>query len=82
LYEDEGDNYNYEKGKYTVIPFKWSESSRSLTIGSLQGAFAGSLKKRVFKVIAVEQGVGIDEANSVAGQLIAYNGRSVSVKLE
>ena len=25
LYEDEGDNYNYETGKYTVIPFNWSE---------------------------------------------------------
>jgi alpha-D-xyloside xylohydrolase len=25
LYEDEGDNYNYEKGKYATIPISWNE---------------------------------------------------------
>ena len=33
LYEDEGDNYNYEKGAYTTIPMKWNERTRTLTIG-------------------------------------------------
>ena len=33
LYEDEGDNYNYEKGKYATIPFEWNEAKQTLTIG-------------------------------------------------
>lgn len=82
LYEDEGDNYNYENAKFTLIPFKWNESSGSLSIGSLQGSFAGSLKKRVFKVVAVKQGVGVTEGDRVAGKFIAYNGHSMSIRLE
>ena len=34
LYEDEGDNYNYEKGMYTNIPFEWNDAERTLTIGT------------------------------------------------
>ncbi|WP_407427463.1 TIM-barrel domain-containing protein [Arcticibacter sp.] len=82
MYEDEGDNYNYEKGKYTVIPFKWSESTKSLSIGSLQGTFAGSLKSRVFNVVVVKEGVGIDETNHTVGKLITYKGKNVSIRLE
>ena len=28
LYEDEGDNYNYQKGKYSTIPITWSRPAR------------------------------------------------------
>lgn len=82
LYEDEGDNYNYEQGKFTVISFKWNNANKSLTIGSRKGSYAGNLKKRVFKVVIVKEGAGIDAINDASGQLIAYNGKSVSVKLE
>jgi len=53
LYEDEGDNYNYEKGKYTIIPFKWNEQRQSLTIEDSKGNYPGSLKKRIFNVVFV-----------------------------
>jgi alpha-D-xyloside xylohydrolase len=26
LYEDENDNYNYEKGAYTTITFSWNDA--------------------------------------------------------
>jgi alpha-D-xyloside xylohydrolase len=29
LYEDEGDNYNYEKGNYTLISFKWKDKEKN-----------------------------------------------------
>lgn len=50
LYEDEFDNYNYEKGAYTEIPFTWDEASRTFTIGSRKGSYKGMLKNRTFKV--------------------------------
>ena len=51
LYEDEGDNYNYEKGVYSTIAFKWNDRSRTLTIGDRQGSYPGMLQNRQFTVI-------------------------------
>jgi len=50
LYEDEGDNYNYEKGRYTIVSFNWNEKSQSLTISDRKGNYTGSLAKRIFNV--------------------------------
>ena len=32
LYEDENDNYNYEKGLYSTITFTWNDAKKVLTI--------------------------------------------------
>ena len=37
LYEDEGNNYNYEHGRYTLIPFDYDEATHTLTIGTRKG---------------------------------------------
>lgn len=50
LYEDEGTNYNYEKGAYSTISFSWDDDARSLTIGKRQGSFEGMEKTRTFAV--------------------------------
>lgn len=51
LYEDEFDNYNYEKGDYTEIPFHWNENAKILTIDSRKGKFKGMIDKRNFTII-------------------------------
>ena len=51
LYEDEGDNYNYEKGVYSTIKFEWNDRARMLTIGSRQGEYPGMLTQRKFTVV-------------------------------
>jgi alpha-D-xyloside xylohydrolase len=51
LYEDEGDNYNYEKGVYSTITFSWNDKARKLTIGARKGEFPGMLKSRQFTVV-------------------------------
>ncbi len=50
LYEDEGDNYNYEEGAYTEIPMKWNDKARTLTIGERKGSYPGMIEKRTFNV--------------------------------
>lgn len=50
LYEDEFDNYNYEKGVYTEIPISWNNTSCKLTIGARKGAYEGMLKNCKFTV--------------------------------
>ena len=51
LYEDEGDNYNYEKGTYATIAFHWNNKSRTLTIDNRQGAYPGMLQSRQFTIV-------------------------------
>jgi len=81
LYEDEGDNYNYEKGEYTLIPFKWKQATRTLEIGALQGAYVNCLKDRVFRVVLVKEGIGIDTTGNPIATTIAYKGKGISIKL-
>lgn len=50
LYEDEGDNYNYENGCYSTIDFNWNDSNKTLTIGRRNGAFEGMIPSRTFIV--------------------------------
>ena len=50
LYEDEGDNLNYENGAYSTIKMTWNDKSKTLTIGQRQGSFDGMLTTRTFIV--------------------------------
>lgn len=50
LYEDENDNYNYEKGAYSEIKFVWDNNKQQLTIEKRQGKFEGMLKDRSFQL--------------------------------
>lgn len=82
LYEDEGDNYNYEKGDYSTIDFKWNDSTSTLSIGKRNGSFKGMLKTRKFNIILAspKAGFGMEE-NSPYLQTVNYNGKKISVKL-
>lgn len=81
LYEDENDNYNYEKGAYSTIPIHWDNATHVLTIGDRQGSFPGLLTTRAFRVVFVDtsHGTGI-ESPVGAGQLVDYSGTRVSVQ--
>ena len=69
LYEDEGDNLNYEEGLSSTIEMNWDDSSRKLTIGKRIGSFEGMQEVRTFKI-------------AVAGmeKTIRYDGRKVTVR--
>ena len=54
LYEDEGTNYNYEKGRYSTIGFAYDNAARTLTISARKGAFSGMLKSRRFNIVLVD----------------------------
>ena len=70
LYEDEGDNYNYEKGQYSTIQLNWNDRSRTLTIGKRSGTFPGMKTTRTFRVKVIG---GTEKT-------ITYSGKAVSVK--
>jgi alpha-D-xyloside xylohydrolase len=82
LYEDENDNYNYEKGAYSTITFKWNDQTKTLTIGKIKGSFNGMLKNRTFNIVLIdnEKGTGVTSASKF-NKTINYSGKAVSVKL-
>jgi alpha-D-xyloside xylohydrolase len=81
FYEDAGEGWDYEKGKFSVIPITWDDKSRTLTIGDLRGGFPGMNANRVFKVVVVtpDQGTGLEPATRTTE--VRYNGRKVSLRL-
>ncbi len=81
LYEDEGTNYNYEKGQYSDIPLTYNEKTRTLTIGQRKGSFQGMKEKRDFNIVLIDPEHPVKDAYTVKGKAVKYDGRSVSVKL-
>ena len=69
LYEDEFDNYNYEKGNFTEIPFHWNNKSNALTIDARKGKYNGMIENRNFNIILPD------------GQqkTVAYSGKKLKV---
>jgi alpha-D-xyloside xylohydrolase len=87
LYEDEGDNYNYESGAFATIPITYNEASKTVTIGQRSGNFTGMLQTRTFKIVWVRSGHGTALDSSVAiapadsDRYVTYNGVAMSVPL-
>jgi len=81
LYEDENDNYNYEKGIYSTIDFIWDDKVNQLTIGKRNGKFPGMLESRTFNIILVKEnhGVGVEVADK-PDKIIKYNGVEIIVE--
>ncbi|MBL7744174.1 MAG: DUF5110 domain-containing protein [Chitinophagaceae bacterium] len=83
LYEDEGVNYNYEKGMYSTIRFIYSEADKTLILDKRAGSFAGMLRKRFFRIKYITKNKAISlELDKNDGIFVRYNGSRQSVQLE
>ncbi len=81
LYEDEGDNYNYEKDIFATIEFNWDEESKILSIGKRQGEFPGMLIERTFNIVLVNKGKGGGLAlTSLPTKSIQYTGEPIETQ--
>jgi alpha-D-xyloside xylohydrolase len=80
LYEDEGINYNYEKGAFSIIPISYDEQSGKLTIGDTSGSFDGMLKSRKFNIVWVSKDKpAAFDLNPKADATITYDGKAVEI---
>lgn len=81
LYEDENDNYNYEKGLYSTIDFNWDDKNRTLVIEDRKGSFPNMIRERVFHVILVNenQGSGL-EITEKPDQTVEYKGKMKTIR--
>jgi alpha-D-xyloside xylohydrolase len=82
LYEDEGDNYNYEKGANSTIIFTWNNSKKTLTISDRKGSFTGMLAERKFNIVIINNkkgnGAGLAEQYDKS---VSYSGKRIIIKL-
>jgi len=81
LYNDEGNNYDYKKGVHSVIPIRWNEATKTLTIGAREGEYPGMPKERTFNIVWVGRDHGAGEALvSKPDKTIRYSGAAISVE--
>lgn len=82
LYEDENDNYNYEKGQYSTIRFVWNDAKQTLTIAQRVGSFEGMLENRTFNLVKVsdQKGAGMEPTREF-DKVVSYTGQPLTLKL-
>lgn len=86
MYEDQGDGYDYETGKYATIPITYVDETRNVIIGARKGSFPGMDAKKVFNIVFVKNdhgtGIGVtadpDERLVYTGEQVALQSTSVS----
>lgn len=81
LYEDEGDNYNYEKGQLATFKLVWKDASKTLELTARKGSFEGMKKERTFNIVVVDTqtGTGLETSSTVKN--LTYSGKAMKVRL-
>lgn len=82
LYEDEGTNYNYEKGNYSLINFRYDDSKRELTVNDRIGSFDGMLEKRNIQIVVIDKAkLAKVDFDAVPTKSFLYEGKALTVKI-
>lgn len=74
IYEDEGTNYNYEKGSYATIQLSYNENAKTLSIGKIEGAYEGMPKERKLNVIFI-----LKEGKESTPMVVDYKGEAMQI---
>ena len=81
VYEDEGDNYNYEKGAFSTFTMKWNDKKRELHLSARKGEYKGMCKTRKLNVVVVSEGCGTGIENETHGVEAVYEGKEMDIRL-
>lgn len=74
LYEDDGESFDYEKGKFAVIPIRYNDVEKSVTIADRSGEYDGMINDRVFNIRLHNKGV------DTTIKSVNYSGKEIVVK--
>ncbi len=81
IYEDEGTNYNYEKGAFSKIRLEYNDKTNELTIADREGSFPGMQSDCKFNIVKVDAAHPVADAIKAKGKIVNYNGKKAVVKL-
>ena len=83
VYEDEGDNYNYEKGAFATFTITWDDTNKKLTFSERKGKFDGMCEKRKFNIVIVKPDHGIGEAMTQnSDRTVEYDGTELTLSFK
>ena len=74
LYDDEGDNYNYEKGDYSTILLEWEDTEQRLIINARKGEFSG-MNQSIELLVSL-----VDKNSANSERKIVYSGDQIIVQ--
>jgi alpha-D-xyloside xylohydrolase len=81
LYEDEGTDYGYERGAYSLVPISYREASGELVIGERRGEFPGWLRHRTIEVVWVTpDGPRAPAPGTKPAASLNYEGRALTIR--
>jgi len=75
LYDDEGDNYNYEKGEHLEIPIYWDQKKQILVIGNQIGNYKDKIDTYTMNIKWIT-----GNENETVAKSIKYSGKKVIIK--
>jgi alpha-D-xyloside xylohydrolase len=76
LYEDEGTNYNYEKGLCSHIQLSYDDSKSVLTISDRKGEFPGMKNERTLKIVKID-----GKQSQPKAKTVHYAGKELSINI-
>ncbi|MDR2840187.1 MAG: DUF5110 domain-containing protein [Paludibacter sp.] len=76
LYDDNGNDYNYEKGEYSIINLKYNDKEKILTISPRKGQYHGMPLVRRFEIKLITK---TGKQNII--QNIEYSGEACELKI-
>jgi len=83
LYEDEGTNYNYEKGQYSTINIRYDEATKTISFDIREGSFPGMLQQRRFNIVYIDKNhphpLFLDNPE---GYVVTYKGKPITVDIQ
>jgi alpha-D-xyloside xylohydrolase len=80
-YADSGDSYDYEKGQHRIVPMRWNDSARTLTLGAAVGSYAGMARSVRIRLVVVgaSRGTGAEPSATFDGEAV-YIGRALKIR--
>jgi alpha-D-xyloside xylohydrolase len=81
LYDDEGDNYNYEQGHFAMIRVSWDEAAQRVTFHARQGSYPGMPRSREFRIVMGNGPYNRPASEGSSAPSVIYEGREISIDL-
>lgn len=80
-YNDEGTNYDYEQGKYAIVPVSYNDATKTIVFGNRLGSYEGMDENMKVNVVLVSGDAGVDKpARKVTS--VVYTGQELTVPLD
>ncbi|MGB3626560.1 MAG: TIM-barrel domain-containing protein, partial [Henriciella sp.] len=78
LYEDDGLSYDYESGAWSRLPITYDDTTRTVTIGAIEGNYRAG-ETREFRVVFIEDEGAAAALAEEPDAVVTYSGKAVTI---